>query len=91
MNSFLSLIEDSWIDNIYLIENNYIKISEELKIKILSWIKETLKEQIVWRKIWENNELSVVIMVWNYRLFIDFTENVEEKIRLVENIEFYKK
>lgn len=91
LNSFLSLFEDSWIDNVHLIEDNYIKISEELKIKIISWIKNTFKEKIIWKKIWENNELSVVILVGNYRLFIDFTENLEEKIRFIENIEFYKK
>lgn len=91
LNTFLSLFEDSWIDNVYLIEDNYVKISEELKIKIISWIRNTFKEKIIWKKIWENNELLVVILVWNYRLFIDFTENLEEKIRFIENIEFYRK
>ena len=91
LNSFLFLFEDSWIDNVYLIEDNYIKISKELKIKIMSWIISAFKEKVIWKKIWENNELSVVISVWNYKLFIDFIENLKEKIRFIENIEFYKK
>lgn len=91
LESFLHLFEDSWINNVDLIEYSYIKISDELKSKILLWIKSILKEKVIWKRTWENNELSTIIVIWNYRLFIDFTENNIEKIRYVENIEFYRK
>lgn len=50
-----------------------------------------IQENIFWKKIWEENQLSVIISVWNYRLFVDFSEDESQKLRVIENIEFYKK
>jgi hypothetical protein len=91
LEKFLSLYEDSWLEDVNLIEKNYIDTSIALKIKILESVKKVLENNIVWKKVSEDNQLSVIISVWNYRLFVDFTEDESQKFRMIENIEFYKK
>lgn len=91
LNSFLSLIEDSWIDNIYLIEENYIKISAEFSEKILFSIKNNFKEDIISKKLEKEDIFSLIFSVWNYRLFLKFREDINKKIRFINDIEFFKK
>lgn len=90
LNTFLNLIEDSGIYNEHIIKNNYIEISQEFKINIIESIKDSFKEEIIWKKILQNS-FQTIVLVWNYRLFIDFEEDNQEKIRFIENIEFHKK
>ena len=91
LEKFLFLYEDSGLEDQDLIEENYIKISIALKQEILQSLEDKLINTILWKKISENNQLSVIVSVWNYRLFVDFSENESQKLRIIENIEFYKK
>jgi len=57
LNSFLSLFKDSWIEDVGIIENNYIKTSENLKEQILNWIHFYLKmENVFWYSILEDSK-----------------------------------
>ena len=92
LNSFLDLFEDSWIENINIIESNYIKTSIDLKEQILNWINFYLKMEIVfWYSILKNKNKQIIFRVWNYRIFLEYSENIKKKLRFVENIKFNKK
>lgn len=90
--SFLTRFFDTWIFDEDLIVNNYIKLSEEFKVKIYNAIIEKLKEDLVfWRMISEKEVNSIFIIVWNYRILLDYKENIENEVRIVQEINFYKK
>ena len=90
LDSFLNLFIDSWIDNVHLIEENYKKVATNFRDKIYSSLNKTFEKDIIfWKKIWEEWDTSVIISIWNYKLFIEYREKA--KIRFVEIIEFYKK
>ena len=92
LNSFLNLFIDSWIDNIKEIEENYIKIATNFRNNIYSSLKNILVEDIILgKRIWEKQELSIIVSVWNYRLFVDYKEDKNSKNRFIEDIEFYRK
>ncbi len=92
LNKFLSIFVDSWIDNVYKIEESYIEISRNFKDNIYGSLEKVFTEDtILWKKISEDNDLSVIISVWNFRLFVDYFEDKENKIRIIEDIEFYRK
>lgn len=92
LNSFLSLFSDSWIEDVYKIEENYIKIAKDFKINIYSNLNDIfIKDIILGRKISEWWRLSVVISVWNFRLFVYYLEDKNKGIRFIENIEFHRK
>ena len=91
LEKFLFLYEDTWLENQDLIEENYINTSIALKQEILQSLENKLENNILWKKVSEDNQLSVIISVWNYRLFVDFSEEESQKLRIIENIEFYKK
>lgn len=75
-----------------MIEENYKNIAMKFRDQIYSSLQETWEKEIIfWKKIWDKNQLSIIISVWNYKLFIDYKENNTSKIRYIENIEFYKK
>jgi|SaaInlStandDraft_5_1057022.scaffolds.fasta_scaffold01455_5 hypothetical protein len=92
LNSFLSLFIDSWIKDVYLIEENYKNIATKFRDQIYSSLQETCEKEIIfWKKVWDKNQLSIIISIWNYKLFVDYKEDEILKIRFIENIEFYKK
>jgi hypothetical protein len=88
---FLSLIEDSWIDKIEIIEENYIKISIEFKEKILFSVKNNFCNEIIQKKIEVNDNFSSMFEVWSFRFFVKFSENEIDKIRFLNEINIYKK
>lgn len=86
----LSLFEDSGIDDIAFIEENYLKNSELLRKKILSEIHTKSSSTIIWKmssKTWEYFSFSVA----SFRIFIQYSEDISERIRYIESIEFYRK
>jgi len=92
LHSFLDLFIDSWIEDVYLIEENYKNIATKFRNQIYKSIEASCEQDIIyWKRVWDENELSVILSVWNYKLFIDYKENNISKIRYIENIEFYKK
>lgn len=90
--SSINLYVDTWIRDIDLIIKNYETSVVLFRDKIYDTLEVKLTEEnIFWKKISENNQLSVIISVWNYRLFVDFSEDELQELRIIENIEFYKK
>ena len=53
-----------------------------------TWLYE---EKILWFSKLENWNLEITTIVGNYRLFIEFFEEKENKLRFVENIRFFNK
>ena len=92
LNSYLNLFKDTWIDNIYLIEKNYIDFATKFRDDIYNKINlKCLEEKIYWYTVLGNNNYEIKTIVGNYRIFIEYSENNQEKIRFIENVEFYKK
>lgn len=92
LHSSINLYIDTWIQNIELIIKNYETSAVLFRDKIYDTLEiKLIENNILWKKISEDNQLSVIISVWNYRLFVDFSENESQKLRIIENIEFYKK
>lgn len=90
--SSINLYVDTWIRDIDLIIKNYETSALLFRDKIYDTLEEKfIQDNILWKKISENNQLSVIVPVWNYRLFVDFWEDESQRLRMIENIEFYKK
>jgi len=90
LNSFLVLFEDSGIQDVDIIKNNYIKISKDFKNNILSKFRILEEEKLFWYKNIDN-KIQISFIIWNYRFFIYFTEDDISKIRVIEDIEIFKK
>jgi hypothetical protein len=90
--SSINLYVDTWIRDIDLIIKNYETSAVLFRDKIYDTLEEKfIQDNILWKKISEDNQLLVMISVWNYRLFVDYSEDESQKLRIIENIEFYKK
>ncbi len=89
--SQLSLFVDSWIENVWFIEENYRYIAKKFRDEIYSEIDKIFTPEILPKRVWKNGELSCVVLVGNFRLFIDYTEDKEEEIRYIESIKFSRK
>ena len=69
-----------------------MKNSITFKDSIYDWINELLIDnKILWYKTLENKNFEITTVVWNYRLFIEYIEDNNEKARFVENIRFFNK
>lgn len=89
-DSFLKRFLDTWIYNEDWIRSSYIELSKSFRNNIYYEINNKLKEELVlWRMLSEKEFSSVFIIVWNYRILIDYKENTE--IRIIQEINFYKK
>ena len=90
-NSFLIRFLDTWIFNENLIRKNYIDLSKEFRNNIYFEVEKILsKDIILWRMIQENSVFSTFINIWNYRILLKYNEDIENKIRLLIDINFYK-
>jgi len=54
LNSFLVLFEDSWIEDVDIIKNNYIKISKSFKNNIFEKFKILEEDKVLWYKSLKN-------------------------------------
>ncbi len=92
LDNFLDLFEDSWIDNIELIEQNYLKTSEEFENKIYDSIENIFwGQKIISYKILQNKNFEITIIIWNYRFFVEYFEDTKQEIRIIKNINIFKK
>ena len=92
LKNHLDRFSDTWIENEFLIVWNYIEKSKNFKTSILNSVEKILfEEKILWYSILENNNFEITTIVWNYRLFIEYWEDNDDKIRFVENIRFFNK
>jgi hypothetical protein len=49
------------------------------------------EEEIYWYRINEKNKTECIIFIWNYMIVLWYSENKQEKIRILEYIIFNKK
>lgn len=92
LNKFLDLFIDSWVYNSNIIEENYIKLTKDFERNIYLSLRKLLSDDIVlWRKIELNNCFSITSFIWNWKILTKYTEDKEQKIRFVEDIEFNKR
>lgn len=92
LKNHLDRFNDSWIENEFLITWNYIEKSKIFKKDILDSVENLLSEEnILWYNILENNDFEITTIVWNYRLFIEYWEDNDDKLRFIENIRFFNK
>lgn len=84
-----NLFFDSWINDLNLIEENYYRSAIDLRNKFYTDIFLKMSHDVIGTHIWKNWKTYAVITVWNFRLFVYFTE--EDNIRYIEDIEFFRK
>ena len=91
-NIFLNLFSDTWIFDEELIREHYINSSKKFQIEIFKLIEETLKQKsILWRKnVWYNT-FQIIMKLWNYKLFLYYSEDNEDLIRYIEDLKLHKK
>ena len=91
-NVFVKLFNDTWLSSENEIIENYVLRSKKFQREIYYSVDDLLKEEnILWYKKLENWNLEITTIVWNYRLFIEYWEDNDDKIRFVENIRFFNK
>jgi len=92
-NVFLKTFTDTWIYYEKLIRESYVNSSIKFQNEIYDWIEKILKEEkIYWYKQLNNNNFRITLTVWNYRLYIQYTENNNNNNnRFVEQIIFNQK
>ncbi|MCK9272171.1 hypothetical protein M0P65_01360 [Candidatus Gracilibacteria bacterium] len=89
---FLNRFLDTGIFNENLIRKNYIELSKEFRNNIYNEIDTRLKQKrILGNMVIDELKYSIFIIVGNYSILLNYIENIEDKIRFVENINFYKK
>ncbi len=89
---FIKSFNDSWIYYEDLIIENYVKNSKKFQREIYFSMRDILQEEkIIAYKPLENNKFMITIKVLNYRLFVEYSEDNNDKLRFVENISFNKK
>ena len=91
-NIFLKTDTDTGLFYEDLIRQNYINNSEKFYNEIIDKIDDLfVEEKILWYKALDNMDLQTIIVVWNFKLFVVFSENSAKKVRFIEDIEFHKK
>lgn len=89
---FFQRFFDTWIFNEDLIRKSYIDLSKEFRNNIYNEINIKLKQELIlWKMITDNLKYSIFVNVWNYRILLNYTENIEDKVRIINDIIFYKK
>ncbi len=92
LNWFIERFNDTGIFSENIIKHNYIISSEKLKDKIFDIISlELSQNKILAYKVLKNNILRITFLVWNYIVFIEYTQNETKKIRYIKNINFNSK
>jgi len=89
---FEKRFSDTWIFNEKIILEVYRQKSIEFKNEIYNSIEDVFwNSEILWYKSLENNKRRSWITIGNYNLFIEYFEDLENKIRVIEKVEFHKK
>ncbi len=91
-NIYKNLYFDTWIIWVDEIISCYIKKWNEIEKEISCLISDKLsKETIFWYKLYEDRQKSVKIFLKSFMLEIFYEEDLDEKIRFIENIKINKK
>ena len=92
LSIFVKRFNDSWIFDENIIMDNHIENSIKLRISLFDWIENIFwNSEILGHKPLDNNKKQLTIVIKNFRLFIKYSEDLENKIRFIEKIEFHKK
>ena len=91
LKSFVQRFNDTWIYNEDIIVLMYIDKSDNIKKEIFKEIKESLEQELVWKRLSSDGILSSTIIVWNYRLFVEYKESLWKKLRTIKCVKFHKK
>lgn len=91
-NTFLKRFNDTWIFDEFLIIEEYKKSSNLLNENIYKTIQAKLtEEKVLWYKKISTNKFESIIFVWNYMVILLYIEDIEIKMRYVDDISFHKK
>jgi len=91
-NNFLNRFTDTWIYYEDLIKQNFVNNSKKFYNDIRNNVIIILgKEKILWYKKLNNWNKQTSIVVWNYRIFIEYFDNKLKNIRYIEKLVFNKK
>lgn len=88
-NSFINLFIDSWINNYDLIEKSYLDLSFKYRNNIYDKINNFFCEEVIWKKIIDNELYLSILSIWNFRLFI-FLKIKIKKLDMLKKLSFIK-
>ena len=90
--NFVKMYTDTWIYNEDLIQNSYIELWDRLRNLIISEIRKIFTEKtIYWISHTKEWKQFTTISINNFRLFVYYEEIKDEKLRIIEDIEFFRK
>lgn len=91
-SNFVKMYTNTWMHDEDLIQNSYIELWERLRELIIMNIKDKfIVDTILWTHISEWWKQYITISINNFRLFVYYIEEREENLRIIENIEIFKK
>ncbi len=91
-NVFKSLYSDTWIIEEEILYEAYHKTANQMEESVINEIYKKLSEEtIFWYKLYEDWQKSVKIFLKSFMLEIFYEEDLDEKIRFIENIKISKK
>lgn len=91
-NSFIRLFEDSWLFMEKEIIGNYIKLWSKLHDLIFFEIDFIFtSSKIYWISKTKSWKLFTTISINNFRLFVYYKEEKTENLRIIKDIEFFRK
>lgn len=89
---FLQLYFDTWIESELEILKNYEILWDKFYDMIKIWIKSKFtEEKIFWISQTESWKQYTTVSINNFRLFIYYTEIKKENLRIINDIEIFKK
>ena len=91
-NSFIRLFEDSGLLMEKEIVDNYIKLWDRLHELIFENIDKNFSENIIlWISKTDSGETFSTLTIKNFRLFVYYKELNDKQIRIINNVEIFKK
>lgn len=91
-SNFVKMYTNTWMYNEDLIQDSYIELWERFRELIISNIKNKfINENILWTHISELWNQYTTISINNFRLFIYYIEEKENNLRIIEDIEIFKR
>ena len=91
-NNFFKLFFDTWIETELDIIKNYESLWDRFYDSIKSEIRKIFTENtIYWISYTKEWKQFTTISINNFRLFVYYEEIKDEKLRIIEDIEFFRK
>jgi len=90
-NVFKKLYSDTWIPDENLLFETFVESSKRIEEEIIDKIEICLQEEVFWYRLYENWNKSIKIFLKRFMLEVFFEEDLEKKIRFIEDIKINKK